>query len=224
MDENNTIIKIASIACIIACVGDFAGMFFLGNFYPGYSQLRNTMSALGASISPVSDEISIWWIIAGFLFIFFGIGFKRAFIEKGRNAKIASWLIILYGIGEEIGSGVFKADHIGLALTKTNIIHNIFGGMGVLAMLLLPIFMKKITSRTQMPAFHRMSTVIFTIGIMMVLLFSSRFLNDKTNVLSLYKGLWQRLSMLNNYVYLTTIAFIMLNKKSVNLTIAKEKF
>lgn len=222
IEKTNKIVKISSIACIIACVGDFVAMFFLGTYYPGYNQLRNTMSALGASVSPVSNEISAWWILAGLLFIFFGIGFKQAFIEKGRNAKIASWLIILYALGEEIGSGAFKDDHIGNALIKIDIIHNVFGGIGVLAILMLPIFMKKIISRAQMPKFYTMSSVVFIIGITMLLLFSFRFLNDKNNVLNIYKGLWQRLSMLNNYIYLTTIAFIMLNKESYNLDDAKE--
>lgn len=222
-EKTHTFIKIASIACIIACVGDFVGMFFLGNFYPGYSQLRNTMSALGTSISPVSNEISIWWIIAGFLFIFFGIAFKKAFIVKTSDVKIASWLIIFYGIGEEIGSGVFKEDAIGTALTKTNIIHNLFGGIGVLSILLLPLFMKKIISRKQMPAFYKMSTVIFTIGVLMLLLFLFRFLNIKTNLFYIYKGLWQRISMLNNYIYLTTIALIMLFQKTYKIDSSKEK-
>jgi hypothetical membrane protein len=58
--DNNRIVKVSCIVCIIACIGDFAVMFFLGTFYPGYSQLKNTMSSLGASVSPVSDLKSIW--------------------------------------------------------------------------------------------------------------------------------------------------------------------
>jgi hypothetical protein len=208
------IAKLSCIACIIACIGDFAVMFFLGTFYPGYSQLKNTMSSLGASISPVSDEISAWWIMVGLLFIFFGIGFKQTFKENGRNATIASWLIILYGVGEGIGSGAFKADHIGNSLTIAARIHDTLGGIGVGAILILPLITKKVLSKNQFPYFYIMSSVVFYTGTVLLLLFSFRFSNNNNNILNVYQGLWQRLMMLNWYIYLTTIAFIMYRKIS----------
>jgi hypothetical protein len=189
-------------------------MFFLGTYYPGYSQLKSTMSSLGASISPVSDTMSAWWIIVGVLFIFFGVGVKLAFNEKGKYIKIASWLIILYGLGEGIGSGAFKADHIGNSLTTSAMIHDILGGIGVAAILILPLIMKTILSKTEFPYFHTMSTIVFYIGILMLLLFSFRLSDNKSNVLNIYQGLWQRLMMLNNYIYLTTIAIILFKKVS----------
>jgi hypothetical membrane protein len=112
MKKSSTFIYFSVIACIIACVGEFVSLFILGEYYPGYSQLKDTMSSLGVSCSPVSSEISIWWIIMGVLFIIFAFGLEKAFFNKGRYAKIAAGLIICYGLGEGIGSGVFKADLI----------------------------------------------------------------------------------------------------------------
>jgi hypothetical protein len=206
------VVKLSCVACIIACIGDFVFLFFLGMFYPGYSHLKNTMSALGASNSPVSNEVSAWWIIVGVLFIFFGIGFKQAFHERGRNARIGSWLIMLYGIGEGIGSGAFKADFIGDSFTTSALIHDALGGVGVAALLILPLIMKKLISKTELPNFHTMSTVVFFLSIFMLLFFSFRFSNDKSNFLNINQGLWQRLMMLINYVYLITIAIIMYKK------------
>jgi hypothetical protein len=206
------IVKLSCIACIIACIGDFAVMFFLGTYYPGYSQLKDTMSALGASVSPVSDEISVWWIMVGFLFIFFGIGFKLVFSKKGGNASIAAWLIICYGIGEGIGSGAFKANHDGSSLLPSGIIHDILGAVGVFSLLIFPIIMKRLISKTEKPYFHMMSAIVFFTGIIMLLLFLFRYSNDENNFLNIYKGLWQRIMMLNNYIYLITIAIIMYKK------------
>jgi hypothetical protein len=210
------IVKLSGIACIIACVGDFIVLFFLGTFYPGYSQFKNTISTLGSSISPVSNIMSAWWIIVGSLFVFFGIGFRQAFNDKTRNETIASWLIILYGLGEGIGSGAFKADHIGNSLTASAIVHDTLGGVGVAAILVLPLIMKKIISKIELPFFHTMSTAVFFIGVILLLFFSFRYSIDKSNFLNIYQGLWQRLMMLNNYVYLSAIAFIILKNRHLN--------
>jgi hypothetical protein len=206
------LVKLACIACFIACVGDLAVLYILGSYYPGYSQVKNTMSSLGASASPVSNLMSAWWIFVGLLFIFFGIGFKRVFAEKGKNAAIVSWLIILYGLGEGIGSGVFKADYINNSLTIAAMMHDALGAVGVVAILILPLFMKKLLTNAESPGFHTLSIAVFILGIIMLLLFSFRISGDKTNFLYLYKGLWQRLMMLNIYIYFMTIAFIMYRK------------
>jgi len=135
-------IIISSVACMIACIGEFVTIFAFGVHYPGYSHLKDTMSLLGTSVSFVSNEISIWWVIMGVLFILFGMGLKKAFEEKGGIAKLASWLIILYGIGEGIGSGLFKADRTANGLTTSAIIHDITGGIGVAAILVFPFIMQ----------------------------------------------------------------------------------
>jgi hypothetical protein len=209
-------IIMSSWACIIACFGEFAAVYVFGHFYPGYNHLKETMSQLGASKSPVSVEISIWWIMMGVLFILFAIGIKMAFIEKGAYAKIASWLIILYALGEGIGSGVFKADHLSNGLTTSAIIHNITGGIGIIAILLFPLIMQKVITKIEMPAFHCMSKIIFISDILISLLFLSRYLVAENSFLSLYKGLWQRLFMLNTYVYLAVIAILMIRNQQLH--------
>jgi hypothetical protein len=209
-------IKVSALACIIACIGEFASIFILGNYYPGYNQLKDTMSSLGASVSPVSDLISAWWIIMGFLMLIFGTGFYMSFKPNGKYAQIGALLIILYGFGEGIGSGAFKADSIGDELTNYAVVHDILGGVGVVAILVFPLFVKKLVSVYRIPYFRQFSNIIFITGIFLILLFMFRFSNDGNSFLTVYKGLWQRLFMLNTYIYLTTIAILMLKPKQVN--------
>lgn len=213
MKKSSQYIVASAVACILVCIGEFVTLFVFGAFYPGYNHLKDTMSLLGASVSPVSDEISLWWVIAGLLLIFFGTGFRKAFSEKGLYAKGASWLIMLYGFGEGISSGAFKANHIANGLTISGIIHDILGGIGVLAILLLPLIMQKVINKNEMPVFYRMSKIIFITGIITVLLFLFRYLPNENNFFTVYKGLWQRLFMLNTYTYLTTIAILMFRKE-----------
>jgi hypothetical protein len=216
MKKSGKYINVSALACIIACTGEFVALFVFGAYYPGYNQLKDTMSSLGASNSPVSGEISLWWVIIGLLLIFFGTGFKIAFSEKGVYAKVASWLIMLYGFGEGIGSGVFKADHLVNELKISTTIHDILSGIGVTAILLLPLIMLKLITKNEMPVFHRMSKIVFICGIITVLLFLFRYSSNENNFFTVYKGLWQRLYMLNTYIYLTTVAILIIrrNKKT----------
>jgi len=149
----------------------------------------------------------------GVLIIFFGTGFKKEFSMKGSYATFASWLIILYGFGEGIGSGAFKLDHAVNRFITPALIHNTLGGIGVVAILLLPYIMKKVITRSEMPSFYLMSRIVFITGIITILLFLFRYSRDKTNFFSLYKGLWQRLFMLNTYIYLSVIAVLMIKKQ-----------
>jgi hypothetical protein len=206
-------IKIMAIVCITICIADFIVLFVLGDYYPGYSQLKNTISSLGATMSPVSDLISAWWIFIGIVFIFFGIIFRKVFYENPKSSKLASILIMLYGIGEGIGSGLFKADRIGGEMTPSFIAHDIAGGIGLIAAFLLPLVMQKVIEKANYPRFNVFSKIIFFIGLITIAFFTIRFSTQRSWIFD--RGLWQRLFMLNLYVYFITISVIMYKKRIV---------
>ncbi len=209
MNKRQTLIVLSVIACYVACVGDFVVLFIFGNQYPGYSQLYNTMSSLGASASPVSLIVSTWWVILGLLFVMFAFGFRQAFSPTNKYVILAFWLIIMYGLGEGLGSGLFKADHQNGKLTTSAIIHDILGGIGVAAILLLPLIMQKIIPRSTNHGFHLLSKLILIIGLVLLLLFTLRFADNEAIELVRLKGLWQRLFVFVYYVYLLIIGAIM---------------
>jgi hypothetical protein len=213
LPKNNIRILIAACAGIVACVGDFAVLFILGTFYPGYNQLKDTMSSLGASVSPISNLISIWWIILGFLFVIFGLGFRLSFDTKSKNAALASWSIIIYGIGEGIGSGAFKADRIHNALTLSATVHDFLGGIGIIFILVLPLLMLRIIPKSQNQSFRTISWIVFITGTISLILFTCRFLPDTTNFITTHKGLWQRVFMAIIYTYLVLIAIRMIRTR-----------
>ena len=212
MKRTDNYIIISAIAVIVICIGEFVTMFVFGALYPGYNQLKDTLSALGATASPVSVEMSAWWIFIGVIFILFGFGVKKAFSENRKYANVASWLIIIYGLGEGFGSGAFKADHLEHSIATSLIIHDTLGGIGVIAILMLPLIMLKLVSKDINPNFHRFSKILFVTGILMVSMFLFRYSPNKDNFFLIYKGLWQRLFMLNTYIYVTAIAIFMIRK------------
>ena len=212
-DRNKKIVLIGAIAGIAGCVGDFLVLFVFGNYYPGYRQAFNTMSSLGATISPVSTIVSSLWILLGICLVFFGYSLRKAFRPETIYVKVASWLIIIYGLGEFVGSGLFKADHIGNTVTNFAVVHGILGTIGIAAIMVLPLLMKKIIPRSTNPGFHTFSWIVLVAGIVIMVLFNFRFFHPEDNILNKLEGLWQRLFALDYYVYLFVIIFIMMKRQ-----------
>jgi len=210
MIKSRSFVTIGAIACFVACIGDFLVVFLFGPQYPGYSQLVNTMSSLGASASPVSGIVSMCWIMLGLVFVIFAFGFRQAFETGNKYVNLAFWLLLIYGVGELVGSGVFKADHIGNTISKSAIIHGILGSIGVAALCLLPLVMIKIIPRSSNPGFYIYSRIVFITGIVLLVFFNFRFTESRNNIIDKYEGLWQRLFVLDYYIYLMIIASKML--------------
>ncbi len=211
--KHSFIVFTGVIACFIACVGDFLVTIILGSHYPGYSQLFNTMSSLGASTSPVSYLTNLWWLILGLLMITFAIGFWQAFPKGTKYVSLVTWLIILYGLGEGFGSGLFKSDQTGVFINPS-FIHDFLGGVGILAIIILPMIVPKIIPCFSGLDFKRFSLFVLLSGIMMWTLFFFRYVNHGDNFIAVYKGLWQRLFVLDYYLYLSVIAIMILNKRT----------
>jgi hypothetical protein len=207
MSKKNGVIMI-SILCIAACIGDLLLLYILGMKFPGYNQATDTISNLGGTASPVSNLASAWWIILGIVFIAFAAGFYAEFREKGNNAAIAGILIAIYGIGEGLGSGLFKVSHSVGTLTSATIIHDAVGGIGIVAVLIMPLVIRRVFSRKEHHLFYIFSGVIFYIGILSSILFLARYTGD--NILHRYTGIWQRMTLINTYIYFVVVSIMMI--------------
>jgi hypothetical protein len=209
MIDRKIIVYTGSAACFAGCTGDFLSLFILGQKWPAYNQMSDTMSSLGSSESPVSNIISVLWIVLGILMIIFALGFRAAYSPGNKYVKIVFWLLILYGLGEGLGSGLFKADRVAGSYTTSFIVHDILGGAGVVAIMILPLIVQKIEPIFSNPGFIKFSNVTFILGTFFLILFSIRFIGNTENIITKFIGLWQRLFVLVYYVYLIIIAIKM---------------
>jgi len=202
-------IKIAALAGIMGCLIDLFGTIILGNRIDSYNQLKDTLSQMGILSSPVARGIALCWMAMGTLLILFGLGIRFAYEAKKKLAIIASWLLILYGIGEGLVSGIFPADKAGELFTWKGIVHNAISGVGVLAIMVFPRVMIRLV-----PNLGRISIIVFYIGAVGVLLFAiGRLIIAPDNMLAVYKGSWQRLYVMVYYCYLVIIAISILYQK-----------
>lgn len=208
MTGNKKFILISSILCIIACIADLLLLFVFADHYPGYRQLYDPISALGADNSPVAIYASIWWVILGLNFIVFAFGFRKAFMHSESHINTAFWLIILYALGEGIGSGLFPGNHVNNHLTIIGIFHNILGGIGVISLFALPFVLLKVFTWEKTPLVFYMSWLISISGIFLFLLFSvSRFIKPYTGLLSMH-GFWQRVYIADYYIYFILLSLL----------------
>jgi hypothetical protein len=118
----------------------------------------------------------------------------------------------LYGLGEGVASGVFRIDLVNGELTNGGVLHELFGGVGVISLLLLPLVMRKIFTQYSFPVFFRYSGIVLAAGFISTLLFSFRIQYFQGTFLYTYSGLWQRIFLVNFYLYFVVIANMMIQK------------
>jgi hypothetical protein len=110
---------------------------------------------------------------------------------------------------EEIGSGVFPGNHLDSHLTTVGWVHNILGGIGVAALVMVPFVLLRPESDSITKLFRRFMITISITGITLFLLFSvSRMTIPAVAFLRSWHGLWQRLFVANYYVVLVVIALL----------------
>lgn len=222
MINRKTLIIAGASAFVAVFAGELLTLFILGSRFEGYNHIRDTMSNLGSSASPVSGIISGWWIIMGILMIVFAAGFRAAYSPGNKYVRIVFWLLVIYGLGEGIGSGIFKADMADKKMTMSFLIHDILGAAGILAVVILPYATRKIDQFSISRCFRIFSHIILVLGLILLILFSFRYL-ARINLKSVFidrladtMGIWQRLMILVYYIYMSAIAFRMMKISSTS--------
>jgi Protein of unknown function (DUF998) len=201
----SAIVVIAAACCFIACIGDFTVTFLIGYFYRGYNFLTQSESYLGNADSPVAIYMSTWGVIFSLLFIVYAFALRKTIFSKGSWQLVGVWLIVIYGLGEGVGSGLFPYNHISNELTLSGKLHSIFSAIGDLAMVLLPFVILKIFPKQLFPKLNFYAWFAGISGPVLIII----FLLARQNIIPM-KGLWQRLFLLDYYLLMMAVAVIML--------------
>lgn len=204
-NKSSTFVVITAACCFIACIGDFTVTFLIGYLYGDYNFLNQSESYLGTSESPVAVYMNTWGVIFSLLFVVYAYALRKTIFQKGLWQLAAVWLIVIYGIGEGAGSGLFPYDHIGNELTLSGKLHSIFSSIGDVALVLLPFVITKIFSKPFFPKLNLYAWFVALSGPVLIVI----FILARQNIVPL-KGLWQRLFLLDYYSLLVVIAIDML--------------
>lgn len=197
-------VRFGALACLLACLGDVAVPEVLTGHYPGYDSKVLSESMLGAAGSPVAHLFTAWSICLAVLFFLFARGLHQAFTTPSRPVVPASWLLVVYGIGEGLGSGLFPFNHDGQGLTAAGKVHVVLSMLGVGALYLLPLSWL-LWPPEKGPRLKMLSGAVWVSGGLLLMLFGL----SKMEVIGLL-GLWQRTFLVVYYIYLLVLCGAML--------------
>lgn len=206
----STYSKLAAITCFVACIGDFAVTFIIGFMHKGYNFLTQSESFLGTEDSPVAKYMNAWEILFTILFLTCAYSLYKAGFSKNRWQLITIWLIVVYGLGEGLGSGLFPYNHIGNELTFSGKLHSLFSGIGVAGLVAMPFILLKVFPRKSSPGVHSFFLFVAISGPILVII----FLFSRQDLFPL-RGLWQRLFLLDYYLMLMVLTVRVMNTKRI---------
>ena len=196
-------VKAGALACVLACVGDILVPELLARHYPGYDPVMESESILGVTGSPVAGWFTAWSVCLALLLFVFAWGLQQAFWPKAKRIALASLFLVVYGIGEGLGSGLFPFDHSGGVLTLSGKIHSALSIVGSGGLYLLPlVWLWK--PPAQGPRLRALSWGILLFGGLFMLVFAAA----KAGWFGM-AGLWQRAYIAVYYIYLLTLALCM---------------
>ena len=177
---------------------------------PDYDWKSQSISYLGQSGSPVEYGMMLWGFAFSILVCFFSIGFYQAFQER-KWVKLATIFLVIYGLGEGIGSGLFPINPADSPLTLDARLHNIFSGIGDAGIVLLPFVLMLVFPKKENQKFHYYLWTVVLIGMWMASLFLIAKYFKPDNFVLHFKGVWQRIYIINYHLMLLAVSIKMID-------------
>lgn len=200
--------KLSWMLLIIAIIGDFAVAYVLAFFYSDYSHVKQVMSVLGNPKSPVAFLYNLWLIILGILMCISAVNFYITYSNVSKSYANAGLIILLiFGIGAGILSGIFSVNEGREIETISSKIHGIGAGVGFIALTFIPLVVGVISFKEYDSIMGIVSIVLFILSIVFFALFIMSEKEGFQNSIIGYTGLWQRLLLASMYMPLLLIAF-----------------
>ena len=181
---------------LLTTLGDLFIPMIIGNKYPGYNHLVDTISTLGTNKSPVQKFQCINLIAVGILFIIFSVGQDLAFTQIKWCHRLFILGIVLFGIGT-ILAGIFPEDPKDITETVSGKIHGIASGIGFIFLILNPLWAIWIDKFKDLRYFN---ITLFVLAVSTFILFMAS--ENVDNGILKYTGLFQRLNLIILYGHL----------------------
>lgn len=195
---------------VIAPVFFAIGVAVLGFMKPGYSHVYNTMSELGEIGSVTGVAASLLFIVSGLMIA--GFGYELHMSLAGGDRRVWSGvLVILYGLLDFVGSGVFPVDAGGASITLVATVHVYATLIGELAAVGMPIwFIKDTEGHDEWDRYRGFSRVVFWLSMPLVAFLGYCIVGHVPGVFDTPIGLAQRLLVGVFLVWISVTGFRLL--------------
>lgn len=199
--------KLSWILLLIAITFDFIVAYILALFYPGYSHTKQVMSVLGNPKSPVAVFYNIWLVILGILICISAINLYNTYSVVSKGYALAGTIIlIIFGIGAGILSGIFSVSETKQLETVSSKIHGIGAGIGFLVLTFIPLIVGVLFFKQGDSIIGIISIIFFILSIVLFALFIMSEKEAFQQSIIGFSGLWQRLLLASMYIPLLLIA------------------
>ena len=154
---------------VIAPVFFALSVLVLGAIKPEYSHIYHTMSELGENGAITAQPAAIVFIAVGLMITVFGYAVQLGLKRDDRRVWTGV-MIMLYGLLDFVGSGVFPVEAGGTADTLVSTIHVYATLFGELAALGMPVwFYKDTVGRPEWEAHRGFSKAVFYLSMPLML-------------------------------------------------------
>lgn len=201
---------------LLAIISEIALPFILARYYPNYSQINNLISTFGETDSPTKWAFKIWEIINGSLFVLSAPAIYERFKETNhRFALILSLLVVVFGLGDCIITGLFDRAANQSEVDFTSLLHNYASGAGFVALLIGTLLLFLLYRQEKNELFTIFLPLIFLAAMVFMFLFAMPKIPIISQFQISHRALWQRLNLWFLYLpYFITAIQSLLNKKA----------
>ena len=211
MRKEKEILWIGIIAFWLTFVLEITTEICFGSKFPGYNWKTQSLSYIVQSGSPIEKQGLIWGVISTILLALFTNTFYQLYKLK-KWALIATCFLLTYALGEGLGSGFFPINPPETPITMDAKLHNLFGGIGDICLVLLPFVLMLMFPKTENQRIHFYLWTVVIIGLIMASFFLiAKYFHPDNFILS-FKGVWQRIYLLNYYLMLLVFSFLMIRQ------------
>ena len=206
--SNQRWIWAAIAACWLFFLLETGTDIWFGSQFPGYDWKKESLSYMGQAGSPIEGWVTAWGVGFSLLLLLFSVGFYKTF-KQHQWVSVATAMIVVYGLGEGIGSGLFPINPPGTPMTADGFLHNLFSGIGDAAIVLLPLVLMGVFPKKTYAAFRKYLWSVVGIGLLMASFFLIAKYFAPDNFILHFKGVWQRLYILNYHSMLVFLSLLM---------------
>lgn len=192
----------------IVVIGEFLVSFILGLFRKNYSHFKMPLSALGHGDDFVGRGYSLWQMLSGIVMIYVFIYFvqhNKAYFTK--SATIGILFMIIFALGACVLSGIFPVDETREMVTLSAKIHGYGSVLGYTLLNFVPLLMIGYLKNKQQLTISYYSIIAFLLSMLFYILIVLADKEAFQNTFIENGGLWQRLFLLNMYIYLSAIFY-----------------
>ena len=190
-----------------AMAGDLLVSLLLGRLYPGYSNLKMSVSALGNPSSPVRLFFNAWMLLEGILFLVSIPALHGRFAKTSAAlAGATAVFVAAFAVGACVLTCFFSVGETKEVQTLASKIHGAGSAIGFTLFLFVPLLLALLCFKGGDNLLGAASAFCFVLSLACFALFVMSDKEAFAGTVISYEGLWQRLNLLFMYLPLALVA------------------